>query len=50
VLNIINCAALCRWILSDFEQFSCIGWEKEEGFHGALPTNSKDAPIIFIFA
>jgi hypothetical protein len=23
---------------------------EEEGFHGALPTNSKDALIIFIFA
>jgi hypothetical protein len=40
---------LCKWSLSAFEQLSCIGEEEEEGFHGALPTNSKDALIIFIF-
>ena len=50
MLNIINCVALCRLSLSDFEQFSYIGQEEEEGFHGALPTNSKDALIILIFA
>ena len=45
MLNIINYVALCRWSLSTFEQFSCIGYEEEEGFHDALPTNSNDALI-----
>ena len=38
MFNIINSAALFRLWMKD----------EEEGFHGALATNPKDALIIFI--
>ena len=40
MFNIINSIALFRLCIRD----------EDEGFHGALATNSKDALIIFIGA